>query len=67
MSMSNNTTYRQDAVTLAKLPTEISWASSKNKGDEDAFTIFASNYVETKTCGTTLEHDPPGFPRKNTI
>lgn len=65
--MCSDTTYRQDAVSLAKLPTEISWASGKNKGDEDAFTVFASNDVETKTCGTTLEHNPPGFPRENAI
>lgn len=54
--------YRQDAVSLAQLPTEISWTSSKNKGDEDSFSILSSNYVETETRGPPLEHHPPGFP-----
>lgn len=59
--------YRQDAISLAQLPTEISWTSSKNKGDEDSLSILSSNYVETETRGPPLEHHPPGFPGRNVI
>lgn len=58
--------YRQDAVSLSKFPTEISWTSSKNEGNEDPFSIFPSNNVKSETCRSPLQHHPSGFPDRNT-
>lgn len=56
--------YREDAVSFAQFPTEISWTSRQNEGNEDSFSILPSNNVEAETCRPSLEHHPPGFPDK---
>lgn len=53
--------YRQDAVSLSELSAEISWASCKNEGDEDPFSILSSDNIKPKTRGTSLKNHPPGF------
>lgn len=56
--------YRQDAVSLAQFPAEISRTSSKNEGDEDSFSVLTAHNVEAQTRGPPLENHPPGVPAK---
>ncbi|KAG8508183.1 hypothetical protein J0S82_001292, partial [Galemys pyrenaicus] len=50
-----------DPVSPAQLPTQVSWASCQNEGNENAFSILSSYNVEAQACGTLMQDNLAGL------
>lgn len=61
LSLQHDGTHRQDAVSSPQLSTEVSRASSQDKGDEDPLSILSPDDVEAQSCGAFVQDDFPGL------
>lgn len=62
LNKSSKESYRNYTISFPKLSAQVSWPSCKDERDENSFSIFSSNNVETKTCWSSMQDDLSRLP-----